>query len=170
MLKIPLIALLGVALYAQQPPPDLILHERKNHHRRRALHDRAGGGDPRRSHRGGGHESGDRPACGTEHAQDRPEGQGRHSRADRQPHASAARGGDLGERSSLRRRGFAQAGDRDAARASESGRRRANGSTTSAAGRINSSRTIPSRSRAKNWTRSRRIIRWRCRNRTIRSF
>ena len=45
-----------------------------------------------------------------------------------------------------------------------------NGSITSAAGPINSSRTIRSRLRAKNWIRSRRTIRCRSRNRTIRSF
>ena len=49
-------------------------------------------------------------------------------------------------------------------------RGRGNGSITSAAGPINSSRTIQNLSRAKSWTGSRRTIRSRCRNRTIKFF
>ncbi len=50
---------------------------------------------------------------------------------------------DLAEGAALRRRGVAQAGDRDAAGPREGGRARANGSSTSAAGPISSSPTIP---------------------------
>ena len=49
-------------------------------------------------------------------------------------------------------------------------RLRVTGSTTSAAGRINSLRMIPGRLRARNWTQLRRINRSRCRSLIIRCF
>ena len=90
----------------------------------------------------------------------------RHPRAHRQPHASAARRHDVAVRGAARRRGIAEGGARSACAPARRQRRRASGSTRSAAGRWSSSPTTRRRSRAPSSIESRPIIPCSCRRRT----
>ena len=153
---------------ARQRHPDVFSVERQDHHRRRALHDRAGRGHQGRPHRRGRHQPGHRPARGARHQADRLERPVGHARADRQPHAPAARRNDLAMGSAA---GMASAPANTRSRCCAPGRRRsvrANGSTTSAAGRSSSSPTTSGRSPARSWIRPFPTIRSCCRRPTAR--